>query len=130
MAACYMALYSGTIMIPVRRIITSAKPFTPFDKDVNYLWKCVSELDRGGFRPYALSLQHQPEPHEGIKESMGINGIKPSMMLDAHTEAALGIKLRAVLDRTGYRNVKLTAFEHNWNHSNAYPVTVVSTSSL
>ncbi|KAF8736263.1 hypothetical protein AX14_000575 [Amanita brunnescens Koide BX004] len=40
-------------------------------------------------------------------------------------EAQLGKALRSLLDDNGLRNVKIVAYEHNWNNATTYPVEVL-----
>ncbi|KAF8736272.1 hypothetical protein AX14_000583 [Amanita brunnescens Koide BX004] len=78
-----------------------------------YLLKAVQGFQSKGIPIYAISIQNEPQ---------NSNPTYPSCKVTSQVEAQLGKTLRSLLDNNGLRNVKIVAYEHNWNNAGSYPV--------
>ncbi|KAK2462621.1 hypothetical protein APHAL10511_005354 [Amanita phalloides] len=81
-----------------------------------YLLKAVQGFESKGIPIYAISLQNEPQNN---------NPTYPTCVIDPDVEAQLGITLRSLLNANGLGNVKIIAYEHNWDDATAYPVEVL-----
>jgi len=82
-----------------------------------YLLKTVQGLAGKGIKPYAISIQNEPE---------NSNPTYPTTTMSAQQEAAIGQALRPLLDNNGFSSVKIIAFDHSWIDAGVYPVDVMN----
>lgn len=78
-----------------------------------YLFKCVQGMNGKGLRPYAVSLQNEPQ---------NADSTYPTMLLPVSQAASVGQTLRTLLDSNGFTDIKIIGFEHNWDNAGTYPV--------
>ncbi|KAK2460052.1 hypothetical protein APHAL10511_007929 [Amanita phalloides] len=81
-----------------------------------YLLKAVQGFESKGIHVYAISLQNEPKNN---------NPTYPTCAIDPDLEAQLGVTLRSLLNANGLGNVKIIAYEHNWDDGITYPVQVL-----
>ncbi|KZW00253.1 glycoside hydrolase family 30 protein [Exidia glandulosa HHB12029] len=81
----------------------------------NYWLKTVQAYKAKGLNVYTVSLQNEP---------LNENKSYPTMKLTADQEAKIGNILRPLLDQNDLSDVKLIAFDHNWDNP-GYPKEVM-----
>ncbi|KAF8637166.1 hypothetical protein AX17_003070 [Amanita inopinata Kibby_2008] len=83
------------------------------DEYANYLFKSVQGFISHGIRPYAISIQNEPQNN---------NPTYPTATFTPYMEGQVGRSLRNIMDSNGLSGIKLIGYEHNWDTAGDYPV--------
>ncbi|THU93388.1 glucan endo-1,6-beta-glucosidase [Dendrothele bispora CBS 962.96] len=81
-----------------------------------YLLKCLQGFQSHGISVYAIGIQNEPQ---------NSNPSYPTCTLSASQEAQIGMQLRSLMNNNGFGNVRLIAYDHNWDNAATYPVQVL-----
>ncbi|KAM6503070.1 Glycoside hydrolase superfamily [Amanita muscaria] len=81
-----------------------------------YLLKAVQGFRNKGIPIYAISIQNEPQ---------NTNPTYPTCTISSNVEAQLGNTLRSLLNSNGFGNVKIVAYDHNWDNAATYPEQVL-----
>ncbi|KAL5522943.1 hypothetical protein ACEPAF_1210 [Sanghuangporus sanghuang] len=81
------------------------------DTMAHYLLKSAQGFESKGFRPYAISIQNEPESQ---------NPTLPSCLYTTKAQAGVAVSLRKLLNSNGMNDVKVIGYEHNWDNAAAY----------
>ncbi|KAI0731553.1 glycoside hydrolase superfamily, partial [Fomitopsis betulina] len=81
-----------------------------------YLLKSLQGFQTKGITAHAISIQNEPQNSDPTY---------PTALIPASYEAKIGSELRALMDKNGFKDTIIVAYEHNWDDAGAYPVEVV-----
>ncbi|KAJ7151952.1 glycoside hydrolase family 30 protein [Mycena filopes] len=81
-----------------------------------YLLKAVQGFTNQGIKIYAISVQNEPQND---------NPTYPTCTMTPAIEGQIGAALRTLLNNNGLSTVKLVGYEHNWDNTASYPVTLM-----
>lgn len=83
------------------------------DEYATYLYKCLQGFISRGIRPYAISIQNEPQ---------NINPTYPTSSYTPALEAQVARSLRSKMKLNGLAGIKVIGYEHNWDTAAVYPV--------
>ncbi|KAK2465514.1 hypothetical protein APHAL10511_002406 [Amanita phalloides] len=78
-----------------------------------YLFKCLQVFISLGVRPYAISVQNEPQYS---------NPTYPTTRFTPTLEGQVARALRYLMKTNGLADIKLIGYEHNWDTAGGYPV--------
>ncbi|KZV72582.1 glycoside hydrolase family 30 protein [Peniophora sp. CONT] len=98
---------------------TSMNGGSLLDADVtyyaNYLLKAVQGFNTKGFKPWAISIQNEPN---------NSNGDYPTAKMTSSQMAQVGSALRTLLNNNSLSSVIIIGYDHNWDDPD-YPIDVM-----
>ncbi|KAF8736341.1 hypothetical protein AX14_000454 [Amanita brunnescens Koide BX004] len=83
------------------------------DEYATYLLKSLQGFVSLGIRPYAISVQNEPQYS---------NPTYPTASFTPIVEGQVARALRGAMENNGLADIKLIGYEHNWDTANGYPV--------
>ncbi|KAF8346582.1 glycoside hydrolase family 30 protein [Amanita rubescens] len=83
-----------------------------------YLLKCLQGFVSLGIRPYAISVQNEPQYS---------NPTYPTASFTPAMEGQVARALREAMQKNGLTDIKLIGYEHNWDTAGGYPVQLMET---
>lgn len=95
-------------------------PCSWISKDAQYLFKVIQAITNKGLRPYAVSVQNEPQNSDSTY---------PTMLLDVGQAASVGKSLRSLLDKNGFSDIRTIGYDHNWDDVD-YPIQLVTLTFL